>query len=373
MNILVISTSIGDTAPGIVFESYINALKKEHSVDIITTKNVSNIEARTFFRPNLHHRLRKFSVGLFSFDFFDFFLSLYISRKQLKTETKYDLVFSMISLHNFFPLYLGYLLKAKTRKKWLVYSVDAIPPPRGWSIDGFYRRGLVRMLKYFSKRVDKLFFSNELMLKYQLDVLGNGFKGEGDVIYTPSDQFFRNYKRKEEQKFVLLYTGGVYDARKPDELIRGFHEFQKNLLNSELYFIGTNPLSIDLSSYDEYFKSKVHFVPFTFDLTSYYELADVLIDIDAAIERDVFLSSKLIRYLSVDRPILCITGKFSPSKQLFQQVNTMYFCSHDSSEIVDQLSKIYLEKEFNFSSRKEVLRDFLPTSILKKIQSKFYA
>lgn len=352
MKTLVITTSYGDTAPGKVYTALVEKLRNEYNFDIdVVTTNVNKLSKEPvllFERKYIHHRIRKIGVGIFSEDIFDDNLSKKILKKI--DINKYDFVFSMISLHNFLPLYLGsHIKKIKPEIQWSVYSVDAIPPPQGWGTQNYYRNGLIKMMNKFLRNVNYLYFSNEVMLDYQMRLLKYKFKGKSGYIYTlPQNLQFTSYPKEEKESFNFLYTGGIYEARKPDELIKAFYDFNKIKPSSKLYFVGTNPMAINLEKYDETFKSKVIFVGYTDNLDFYYKLADVLIDIDAAFDNDVFVSSKFFNYLMVNRPIMCITGNNSPTSLIVNKYNIpeVYVVNHKSPVILQAMLEI-AEKQNN--------------------------
>lgn len=317
MKILILTTSVGDTAPGKVFLSYINMLKEsDHDIDVITTKNLSNISCKIVDRKHVNMRLRKLSLIFLGFDIFD---ALLAKESLALITSEYDYVISMISAHNFFPLYAGYLLKKKNKLlKWMIYSVDAIPAPEGWEVGRFYGSGLIRMINNYFKIADSLCFSNEAMLNYQLGLLKYKFDGKTGVLYTIPSAPYAEYERKDNNNFNLVYTGGIYQARKVDELLGAFDLFQQEVDNAKLFFVGTNRDAINTLDLSQNAIEKIVYVNYISDLKYYYEIANVLIDVDANIDRDVFISSKFFNYCTVDRHILCITGKESPVTQFIR-------------------------------------------------------
>lgn len=347
MKTLVLTTSFGDNAPGKVYSALVKKLRenKASEIDVITT--ATNLESdnsiQLFKREKIHPRIRKLSVGCLGKDIFDYKLSKRILKKI--DLNQYDRVISMISLHNFLPLYLGHQIKRNSSKiEWIVYSVDAIPPPKGWGTTENYRKGLIKMMNKFLYIADSLYFSNEVMLNYQLNLLDYKFEKRTGYYYTlPQTLEFVTYEKEENTLFNFLYTGGIYEARKPDELIKAFYDFTKIHSSSKFYFVGTNPKTINLDKYDDAFKAKVIFVGYTNDLKSYYKIANVLIDIDAAFDNDVFVSSKFFNYLMVDRSILCITGNNSPTSLIVKKhkIPDVFVAPHESDSILKAMLRIY--------------------------------
>ena len=340
--ILIIASSTGNTAPGKVFSKYISLFKKNDSVQIDVISNDSDLDAKYIKLKNIHPRVRKLSVSFLGYDFFD-----YINTKKIihNFDQKYDVIFSMMSANHFFPLYFGYLYKKKFKDvHWINYSVDAIPAPKGWGLSKSYSNGLIRMIKKFISKVDHLYFSNNVMLNYQLELLGESFKGSSGVLYTLPHNDFINLPSKENNKpFTLLYTGGIYQARKVDQLLLALEKLVLDGIDIQLNFVGTNPEAVDLKVISQAASSRVNFFGYTTDLLPFYQEADLLIDIDAAIENDVFISSKFFNYLPINRNILCITSSNSPVNQLVKDKNIsgVFFSKHYSDEIANMLCDIY--------------------------------
>lgn len=345
MRILIIASSVGETAPGKVFSAYIEKILEKYNssqIDIITNDRNSKINSRYVELKKIDMHLKKLSIGFLSFDLFDF---LAARRMVCSVEGKYDVVISLISLHHFFPLYLGFLLKKYNKvSRWIVYSVDAIPPPKGWGQPYIYQKGLIRMIRIFFQSIDKIYFSNEVMLKYQLDILGKTFKGESGVLYTFSNSAPVVLPFRKKKDFTLLYTGGVYQARRVDQLLLAVDQLVEQGFNIRLNFVGTNPDSVDLNPVSEVTKSIIYFFDYTKDLTPFYAEADLLIDIDADIENDVFISSKFFNYLMINRKILCITAKNSPVTNFIYDKNIpdVSVVPHEKDDIYASISNILL-------------------------------
>lgn len=362
MRILIIASSVGETAPGKVFSAYIEKILEKYNssqIDIITNDRNSKINSQYVELKKIDMHLKKLSIGFLSFDLFDF---LAARRMVCSVEGKYDVVISLISLHHFFPLYLGFLLKKYNKvSRWIVYSVDAIPPPKGWGQPYIYQKGLIRMIRIFFQSIDKIYFSNEVMLKYQLDILGKTFKGESGVLYTFSNSAPVVLPFRKKKDFTLLYTGGVYQARKVDQLLLSVDQLVKQGFNIRLNFVGTNPDSVDLNPISEVTKSNIYFFDYTKDLTPFYTEADLLIDIDADIENDVFISSKFFNYLIINRKILTITSPKSPVVSLIKKykISNVLVSCNSTVEIKKIIVECYENKDV-FINRN--LTDFLKVS-----------
>lgn len=346
INVLIVASSIKDTAPGKVFANYIKIIKQMENVKLkIVSTDISE--------KNTHHRIKKSSVSLLGYDTFD-----YASSKTLVDQIDcrdIDIVFTMMSANHFIPLYAGHLIKKRYNNiKWINYCVDAIPAPDGWGLSKPYKNGLIRMIKKFMVSADKIYFSNQVMLDYQLGILGRAYKGKSGTLYTLPNGSPVNLPKKEDDKnFVLLYTGGVYQARKVDQLLFAVEKLIECGLKVQLIFVGTNPNSVSLKGLNKNTIASISFFGYVDDLLPFYEKADLLIDIDADIEKDVFISSKFFNYLNVNRNILCITREASPVRKLVLEniINSVYFSTHSYDSIYKEIYDLF-EKD----NKEEILR-----------------
>lgn len=362
MKILVIASSIGNTAPGKVFSAYIKRLAKDYQeIDIISLDSNETISSEVVQMPKVHPRLKKLSISCFGLDLFDYYYAHNLQKKI--QEKSYDIVITMMSAHNFLPLYVGAFLKEKNIK-WINYSVDAVPAPKGWGLSDSYSNGLIKMIRKYMAKADKIYFSNEVMLQYQLNLLNGCFKGESGVLYTLPDIEPLNLPVKEKDEFTLLYTGGIYQARKVDQLLLAVEKLLNSGLNVKLNFVGTNPNSVDLTVVSPETRTHIEFFGYTRDLLPFYEEADLLVDIDADIENDVFISSKFFNYLMINRKILCITGKNSPVTSMISKYNfeQIFVTNHHSESIFNIVDSILGNHLTNFS-RNELVVKILAKSI----------
>lgn len=377
MKLLIMTMNVGRTAPGIVFERLIDGLSKTYHVDVITADLDPSIELRfvkkasVVKRRNIHPRIEKLLISLLGLNPFDWFWARRVSHHLRKSNQNYDLVFSFISFHHYAALLGGYHYSKITSTKWAVYSVDAIPAPLGWSKNDGYFRGVKRMIGKFLSNADFLFSANEMMLNYQLSVFKPRKNIVTEVIYNPSDSTTSTtYGATTENKNIFLYTGGIYQIRKADYVLAAFEQLLETYPDSCLFFVGTTLPSSVLSHISEKTRKQIHLLPFTRQLSEYYKKATALLDIDADIENDVFLSSKIVNYIKIDRPIICETGHNSPSRKIFGNTPSILQCGHNKEEIYDAMRTAIEKKcKFDYSDRVGHLRLFDIERIVKKIDA----
>lgn len=375
MKILIITENIGKTSPGIVFERLVYGLSLKHDIDLLVANynpsiNLSKLSNVTVFKKkNIHPRIDRFFLTYFGFNPFDCFGGWSITKQISETEIKkYDVVLSFLSFNHYVPLIAGTYLSRKYNKKLAVHAVDAVPAPRGWLNNNKYYAGLWKMVGNYLSYADAFFSANLKMLEYQL----NGFvpKQEllSDVIYNPSLGALDYFPLNNEIGNQFIFTGGIYSVRKADFVIEGFEKLLEIYPNSKLLFIGTQKESLSLKKVKIETVNKIEILPYTDNLKPYYMNATALIDIDAEIDNDVFLSGKITDYLMVNRVIISQTGVNSPSRHLFKNIDSIIQCDHDSDQIFEAMKKSIVIKELvDFGDRSKVIEVFKLENVVQKL------
>lgn len=372
MKILIISPNVGRTAPGIVFERLIFGLSSIHDIDLLTSDFEPSIDLN-FVRkvillpkPKIHPRITNLSVFLFKKNIFD---TLWAYKAFSKTSnSKYDLVFSFMSFGHFSALIAGVFFSKKYNIKLAVYAVDAVPAPVGWMVKDYFYENLKKLMAQYLSKCDALFSSNQQMLDYQLTTFTHKENLVTAVLFNPSLGSFQNDNVGLNDENIFLYTGGIYGPRKVTYLLSAFELLLKSYPLSKLQFVGSVLSKEILSTYNTETISKIEIIPFTKNLKPFYETATALIDIDADIDNDVFLSSKMTNYILINKPIICQTGENSPSRMLFKNINSILQCGHNSHQIYKAMSHIITKKnQIDYTDRKYVKQQFELQTIVAKL------
>lgn len=379
MKILIITDNVGKTAPGIVFERLIQGLSSSHEIDVLTSNydpslDLSKVSTVTLFKKaSVHPRISKFLITWFGVDFFDVFWA-FNTRLKMKSKrvSQYDLVFSFVSFNHYIALIAGIKICKIYNKKLAVYTVDALPAPLGWLDYDSYYKGLQKMVYDNFSKADAFFSSNTQMLEYQLKTFLPKKKLLTGVIYNPSFGEFIHLPRINENVNIFVYTGGIYGLRKPEYLLKGFEKLLNEFPESKLVFVGTQKASLLLNELLPETLSKIEIIPFQKDLSYYYNVATALIDLDADIEDDVFLSSKITNYLMMNRIIISETGSNSPSRNLFKDIESIIQCDHDSEQVCEAMKKSILIKDIvNYKDRDVVVQMFSLGNVINKLNENF--
>lgn len=374
MKVLLIIRDIDKSALGIVGNSLIRELSQIVELDVLFSNgneiSIDNNLVKNFYRikyPNIPIRLYWGSMKILNCNLFD---EIWAKLAALKIKkNNYDIVFDIVSIMTLDSLLLGNIISQRDNIKHAVYFVDAIPA-KGWS----YHNKLNNTLKSIVSRVlpsaDYFASCNEQMLKYQLSTFLPKKKLKSSVIYLPTYADLCRYT--ESSNFNFLYTGKIYANRSIENMLKAFEKFHKKYPESNFIFVGTNLSKSQLAFITPSIKDNVKIFEFTTDLSHFYKDATVLVDIDAQLDNDVFLSSKVIKYLSINRIILCETGKNSPSRKLFNGIDSIIQCGHDVEELYEgMLSCIQKNNNIDFSDRTSVLELFDAKKIAFKVKKDF--
>jgi len=373
MKILIIAKNVGRIAPGIVAERLIKGLSERHEVDVLSTDydpstELTNIKKVIRFKSyEIKPVISKILISFFSFNPLD----VYIAKKVANNcVCKYDLIFSIVSSNHYVSLILGNKLSKKLKVKHFAHFLDAIPAPGGWLKDDFFYKGLKKFMARTLAKVDGVFASNQQMLDYQLSTFKIKKKICKAVIYNPGPGKITYYEHQLSNQNTFIFTGGIYGPRKPLYILKAFKQLLGHYPNSTLEFVGSDipDKSLSIFTADELKNVIVH--PFNRNLTDFYERATALIDIDADFPNDVFLSSKIINYISINRIIISETGENSPSRNIFQGIPSIIQTDHNANEIMQGMIKaIKLKKDINFNDRNSVISLFDLKSNIDRIEN----
>lgn len=352
MNILLICSDLGKTAPGKVYQTIVNEFSKKDNITVIA--ETFNCDSTLFNQVEVNYKLNnrriiKLLISIFGFNIFDYLWALKCYKKVKNKQ--YDLIISCLSYHHYNALVCGNYISNKINVKHICYSVDAVPAPEGWGEPLYYVRGVKRFINKNLSKVDEFYSSNPKMLAYQKELFNSKSIKTG-VIYTPvdSNKIINEAVDKNDDSIILLYTGSFYGARNPKYLFDAFRKLLNVYPHAILRFIGTKFSSGFLENYQDVIKN-IEILPYQTDLNKFYNEATILIDVDAELKDDVFLSSKITNYIFVNKPILAQTSINSPSYQLFKNLNSIFIVDHDTNNIYNYLIKIIENKNIDYNER----------------------
>ena len=365
---------MANLAAGIVFKRIVTAMQNYAECDIICPNIDNEIHDKIKVIPcpkykRLPYRIEK---RLQSYQGYRIAETCWAEYTYLKVKSDvsrggYSAILSFVSAANFAPLHLGSRLARKAKLPWIIYSVDAIPAPLTWQPDEELRNKLYRHLNKYIPKAVAFFSANPIMMQYEKDTFTH-FQGFSGVILTPcEDNETYNDITEHHNSITFLYAGCIYGPRRIDTLLTGFEKYHKKHPQTQLKFVG-KLYNTDFAGYEHLLNSGVierH--DFTTNISAYYKDADVLIDLNADIKNDVFLSSKVCNYLSYNKPILTISQDGSPVRTIFSGVRSIVQSHHNAEEIFTAMEKTAAMIGQPISDRKELQHQFLPDEVAKKL------
>lgn len=292
------------------------------------------------------------------------------SRKvEAVVDNDYDVVVAFVATSQLTPVVCGRMLSQKWGCKFAVYAVDAIPAPGGWTRKRSEFRGKKRIIARNLAYADYVASSNPHMLEYQCSVFPNKPNLYPDVLLTPSPD--RCFVAPPSEEMLFLYTGSLYGMRNPDHFFKAFKRLLVKYPNAQFLIVGIKKRfrNIDkILTAEE--REHIISAPHTNDLEPLFARAKVLVDIDADLERDPFLSSKIVTYLKVNRVILSETGKITPSREMFAGLNTVVQCDHNEESLYQGMLRAIELADSNpdFSEREELIKEFSIECVSEKMR-----
>lgn len=260
------------------------------------------------------------------------------------------------------PLNIGYHISKEYDIPLMIHFSDPLPAPIEWKPEKKYREKILNGIKPILSHSKKISFVTQEMIDYQEEVSNINIMGKSVVLHNPLSDV-KNIDEPNKGKTIFLFIGSFYGNRKPDSLLDSFLEFSNDNKNCELHIVGNN------KHLNEYNSHQIKILPFSSNPYKLMENSHILLDIDSNTEREVFLSSKLLDYLSIDRIIMSITPKKSPARDILNKLDKSAIIStHNKKDIIKSFQKaisVKWDKEL-FDERKEIREELSLNSIIKK-------
>ena len=292
------------------------------------------------------------------------------SRKAADIVAKdYDVVIAFLATSQLTPAVCGRYISQKLGCKFAIYAVDAIPAPGGWTRRRNEFKGKSKIVARNFSAADYVASSNPHMLEYQLTVFQHKPNLYADFLLTPSPDRYFNVSPSNE--LLFLYTGSLYGMRNPDHFFKAFKRLLVKYPDAKVMIVG---MKYKLRNIDKILtpEERKHVIlgGHTSDLEPLFSRAKVLVDIDADLDKDPFLSSKIVTYLKVNRVILSETGHITPSREMFAGLNTVVQCDHNEESLYQGMLRAIEVADSNpdFSEREHLIKEFS----IENVSGKFY-
>ena len=374
---LIIAMDMNTTPPGVVFKTLARAVRSHANLTIVCpdTDPGFDWEGIKLIQPKHYHEHSWKTVTRF--------WRMYHTnpddnrwvRKAFRAvwpevkKESYSAVLVFTSMCYFPSLELGRRIAARLNLPWYIYSVDCIPAPMVWLEDTSPKvhKRITSALDKTCSSASAFFSSNPFMAEYQKRSFPS-FKGKWSYLYTPHLQTF-SYPKTQHEGLHFLYTGNLYGLRRIDGLLEGFEAFAKDNPGAKLTFVGNFAIEYQNLAKPLIEKGLVEMLPYSKDLSSFFGNADILLDIAADIPDDVYLSSKIVSYLSIDRPILAISGANSPSRNIMSGIPSIVHASNDGADVLRAIKACVENIGKGIEDRKSIREEVKADNIVRKLLS----
>ena len=174
----------------------------------------------------------------------------------------------------------------------------------------------------------------------------------------------------------FYYIGSLSPTRAPDCLLDGFRIHLKSFPDSRLFFVGVRNgkqkkyLIQTIASRD--LQSQTQVLAYNKYIWGMFKNAEALISIDAEVSPAVFTTTKIVEYLSTNRPVLAVTPKDSPVAKLMTRCRDGVYIVDDyrGQSVADQLNRIRTAEWHadQFGQRKIVMHEFSGKTVATELK-----
>ena len=245
-----------------------------------------------------------------------------------------------------------------------------------------YKKYIFFNKSLFDKKIEKSILSNashivvnnESMARFIFKNQQTNFSNKTTIIphsYYAKD-FKEPIKKNREKNIQISYFGALNKIRSPLKLINIFIKLKKKKLiakNLEMHFYSNLDKylkTINLNQKNYYLKNKVHFhnsLSHRDSLKKMHEFS-ILLSMDAEGTENIYLTTKLIHYLNIRKPVLNITQKNSPNYKLGKLANFFFLNINDKKHIELNLVQS-LSKYITFKPNENIIKRYESKNVSK--------
>tara|TARA_R110000850_G_scaffold189247_17_gene315193 strand:- start:21019 stop:22224 length:1206 start_codon:yes stop_codon:yes gene_type:complete len=211
------------------------------------------------------------------------------------------------------------LARRYNKPLWLHFS-DPFPPPPQTQEDPLVMPWLRKMVA----RAAGVTVTNQQAADYQMQFFDAQPAGGARIIghIAPPERRFGPSLHSD----AFVYIGAFSPSRPPDALVAGFAEYRKTAPAARIHCVGTRPNRILPVAEQFGVLEAVRVEPYTDNVSLWQEKASVLLAVDWLAGTPVYLLTKVIEALQVDRPLLLLTQPGSPGEALARQCEDTVVC-----------------------------------------------
>lgn len=224
-----------------------------------------------------------------------------------------------------------YRLAVRSRLPYGIHFSDPLPDlwcPRRWECES-----ITRTVRKITLGAAFVTFVTDQALALQERTLGIPLANKSFVLpHVALPPRWLGVKRDGGVRF--LYTGSFYGRRKPDALLKGFAQFREHCKTAEFHFVGSALGELMAIAQRLGIQDAIRVFPYTADLTPHYENTDVLVATDATDTEPVFLTTKLVEYLTLNRRVLLVSPPLSSGAALVGQMTESARRADENAEAI---------------------------------------
>lgn len=323
-------------------------------------KLISNRWYSYFYKAYLILFQRSFTRYFFKNTFFS------LNKSIIKEKFKPDLVLQFTGgAYEEFLFDLSKRFSTEYQVPYFLHSFDPIPNIAEWGEKPVLRNATIKLLTPFINSANRVSAVSPRMAAY----FGETYGLAPENIYTlymPIE--YQKINQKKADRISFLYLGNIYGKRDPKQMFDALNKLMGENSKIELVLAGTKLNKEDLIPTYPNFKNGLKFIEWTDYPSELIKNCSVLIDLNADIPGDVFISSKLMQYLGFDKPILVIGNRDSASFDFSEKFNGIFFSSNKQKDILKSISQI-LDSKLIFERSIEINEYIVSKLIFNLIHS----
>lgn len=371
MNILIV-TEYYTSKTNMTVKAYADALKMlGHKVKILTYFSESSTDD-IIYMPVFSFFEYHYFTSLSLYDKFQklllIVLGIPLTSVFIKLKIKY--IYNSINRDNFIPdlifqftggaydyemFKLCKKLSYHFNSKYYIHLFDPIPGLKEWGERDIIIKSTIKLLKPYLQSANMVSSVSDAMTFYFKRIF-NLSSSKTKTLYMPI-----NYKpldlSKEASIFSFLYLGTIYGKRDPSCLFTSFKKLAEDGISFNFVLAGTKLNFKEITQKYPSLEKHLKIIDWTDDPDDLIAKSSALIDINADIEGDVFISSKLMRYLGFNKPILVIANKNSASYDFASKFQGTVLTSNNFDDIYSSLNHV-LKTDFSTIDRKYELTKY---------------
>lgn len=209
------------------------------------------------------------------------------------------------------------LIAGRLRRPYWIHYSDPFPAP--WVAAGTH---LFRRLRHYSRRLlrpaQAITFTTPEALAFQEKCLGFPLAEKSFVLphVAPEPAWL---PARSEPPSTFAYLGSFYGKRNARALLEGFARHRQSRPGSRFVFVGADPATVLPDAERLGIVAAVEVRPRVKDVKPAMADADVLVALDADFGEPVFMTTKIVEYLMVNRTVLMVSPESSSSARLVRR------------------------------------------------------